>query len=76
MSGDQLVAALPKEMTTGLDLKELGEILAHHRDDLYPETVTIDLDAAKRVEHALEVGGLVKPGADISGLHDTTIAGG
>ena len=26
MSGDQLVAALPKEMTTGLDLKQFGEI--------------------------------------------------
>jgi NitT/TauT family transport system substrate-binding protein len=76
MSGEQLVAALPKEMITGLDLKDLGDILVHHRDDLYPETVEIDLAAAKRVEHALEAGGLIKPGADISGLHDTTIAGG
>jgi hypothetical protein len=31
MSGDQLSAALPKEMTTGLDLKELGEIIAPPR---------------------------------------------
>jgi len=38
--------------------------------------VEIDLDAAKRVERALEVGGLIKLGTDISGLHDTTIAGG
>src|SRR5437870_7405989 len=76
MSGDQMVAALPKEMTTGLDLKDLGDILQRHRDALYPETVDIDLDAAKRVEQALVVGGLVKPGADISGLHDTTITGG
>jgi NitT/TauT family transport system substrate-binding protein len=76
MSGDQMVAALPKEMTTGLDLKELGDILERRRDDLYPDTVTIDLDAAKRVETALEAGGLVKPGTNISGLHDTTIAGG
>ena len=43
---------------------------------LYPETVDIDLDAAKRVEQALIAGGLVKPGASISGLHDTTIVGG
>jgi NitT/TauT family transport system substrate-binding protein len=76
MNGEQLVAALPKEMTTGLDLADLGDILVRHRDALYPETVDIDLDAAKRVERALEVGGLVKPGTDISGLHDTTIAGG
>ncbi len=36
MSGDQLVAALPKEMTTGLDLKQFGDILARYRDSLYP----------------------------------------
>jgi sulfonate transport system substrate-binding protein len=76
MSGEQLVAALPKEMTTGLDLKELGDILEHHRNDLYPETVTIDLDAAQRVEKALETGGLLKPGANIADLFDTSIAGG
>lgn len=76
MSGEEMAGALPKEMTTGLDLKELGEILQRRRDDLYPETVTIDLDAAKRVQEALVAGGLVKPGANITGLHDTTIAGG
>jgi len=76
MSGDQLVAALPKEMTTGLDLKQFGEILGRYRDSLYPEAVTIDLDAAKRVAHSLIVGGLLKPDANISGLHDTTIVGG
>jgi NitT/TauT family transport system substrate-binding protein len=76
MTGEQLVAALPKEMTTGLDLKELADILAQHRDALYPETVGIDLEAAGRVEHALEIGGLIKAGSNVSGLHDTTIAGG
>ena len=53
MTGEQLVAAFPKEMTTGLDLKEFGEIIVRHRDALYPETVNIDLDAAKRVEQSL-----------------------
>jgi NitT/TauT family transport system substrate-binding protein len=76
MSGDQLVAAFPKEIITGLDLKEFGEILARHRDALYPETVSIDLDAAKRVEQSLIAGGLIKPGASMAGLHDTTIVGG
>jgi sulfonate transport system substrate-binding protein len=76
MSGEQLVAALPKEMTTGLDLNEFGGILARYRDSLYPETVTIDLDAAKRVEQSLIAGGLIKSGASMSGLHDTTIVGG
>jgi sulfonate transport system substrate-binding protein len=76
MSGDQLVAAFPKEMTTGLDLKEFSEILARHRDALYPETVDIDLEAARRVEQSLIAGGLIKPGASMAGLHDTTIVGG
>jgi len=76
MSGDQLSAAFPKEMTTGLDLKEFGEIILTHRESLYPESVTIDLDSAKRVQQSLIVGGLIKPDASITGLHDTSIAGG
>jgi NitT/TauT family transport system substrate-binding protein len=76
MTGDQLSGAFPKEMTTGLDLKEFGEIIVRHRDALYPESVKIDLEAAKRVEQSLIAGGLIKPGASIAGLHDTTIVGG
>jgi NitT/TauT family transport system substrate-binding protein len=76
MSGEQLIAALPREMTTGLDLKEFAEILARYRDQLYPETVTIDLAAANRVAQSLVIGGLIKPDASIAGLHDTTIVGG
>jgi NitT/TauT family transport system substrate-binding protein len=76
MTGEQLVAAFPKEMITGLDLKEFSEILVRHRDSLYPETVGIDLDSAKRVEQSLIAGGLLKAGASMSGLHDTTIVGG
>jgi len=75
MSGDELVGALPREMTTGLDLKEFGAILGRYRDSLYPDVANIDLDAAKRVAHSLIVGGLLKPDANISGLHDTTIVG-
>src|SRR5262249_9229292 len=52
MSGEQIVAAFPKEMITGLDLKEFAAIIARHRDALYPGDVTIDLDAAKRVEQS------------------------
>jgi NitT/TauT family transport system substrate-binding protein len=76
MTGEQLTAAFPKEMITGLDLKEFGDIIERHRDSLYPETVNIDLDAAKRVEQSLIAGGLIKPGASMSGLHDTSIVGG
>ena len=76
MSGDELIAALPPEMTTGLDRKEFGDILVSRRDALYPDNVTIDLDAARRVAQSLVAGGLIKPDANIAGLHDTTIAGG
>jgi NitT/TauT family transport system substrate-binding protein len=76
MTAEQLVAALPKEMTTGLDLREFGGIIVQHRDSLYPETVNIDLEAASRVEQSLIAGGLIKSGANMSGLYDTTIAGG
>lgn len=76
MNGEQLVAALPKEMTTGLDVKEFGGILVRHRNALYPESVAIDINSSKRVEQSLIAGGLIKSDANISGLHDTSIVGG
>ena len=76
MSADQLIGALPREMTTGLDTKEFGNILVRYRDALYPQSATIDLNAANRVAQSLIAGGLIKPDANISGLHDTTIVGG
>lgn len=76
MTAPELIAALPKTMTTGLDTKEFGEIIVRHRDALYPEQVTIDLAAAKRVAETLIAGGLLRPGASIAGLHDTSVVGG
>lgn len=75
MTGEQIVAAFPKEMTTGLDLKEFADIIARHRASLYPDSVAIDLQSAKRVEASLLAGGLLKPGASMTGLHDTSIVG-
>jgi NitT/TauT family transport system substrate-binding protein len=75
MNGDELIGALPKAMTTGLDLKEFGNILVRYRDSLYPETVKIDLASSQRVAQSLIVSGLVKPNTDISKLHDTSITG-
>ena len=63
-------------MTTGLNLKEFADIIARYRDSLYPDAVTIDLEAAKRVERSLITGGVLKPGASMVGLHDTSIVGG
>jgi hypothetical protein len=62
-------------MTTGLDLKDFAEIIARYKASLYPDTVRIDLDAAKRVEQSLAAGGLLKSGVSMSGLHDTSIVG-
>jgi NitT/TauT family transport system substrate-binding protein len=76
MNGEQLVGALPKEMVTGLDLKEFGDILFRYRNALYPETVVIDAAAASRVAQSLVTGGLLKPDDRVNGLHDTSIAGG
>lgn len=76
LSGDQLVSSFPKEMMTGLDTKQLGEILVRYRNSLYPEKVTIDPAAVKRVANSLTVGGLIKADTNIGGLHDTSIAGG
>jgi NitT/TauT family transport system substrate-binding protein len=76
LSAGQLVAAFPKEMTTGLDTRQLGEILVRYRNSLYPETVTIDPEAIKRVANSLAVGGLIKADTNIAGLHDTSITGG
>jgi sulfonate transport system substrate-binding protein len=76
MSGADVAGAFPKAMTTGLDLKEFADIIAQHRASLYPDDVAIDLEAAKRVEQSLRVGGLLKPGASMAGLHDSSVAGG
>src|SRR5256885_2548581 len=75
MSGADIVAAFPKEMTTGLDLKEFADIIARHRASLYPDTVAIDLDAAKRVEQSLLAGGMLKPGPSMAGARATTVVG-
>ena len=76
MTGGQMVAALPPELIAGLDPKELGTLLERYRAALYPETVTLDLDASGRVAKSLIAGGLLKPDVDLGGLYDTTIAGG
>lgn len=76
LSAAQLVSSFPKEMMTGLDTTQLGQILVRYRNSLYPETVSIDAKAAKRVADSLAVGGLIKADTNIAGLHDTSIAGG
>jgi len=76
LSGADLVNALPRELTAGLNKKEFGDILVRYRDSLYPENVAIDPAASQRVADSLVVGGLLKQAnADISGLLDRSIVG-
>jgi NitT/TauT family transport system substrate-binding protein len=76
LSGAELVAALPPELTAGLDKKLFAEIMVRYRDSLYPEDVKIDPAAAQRAADSLVVGGLLKQAnANISGLLDRSIVG-
>jgi NitT/TauT family transport system substrate-binding protein len=72
---EDLLKALPRELTAGADTKEIAESLARHRASLYPTTVTIDPVASNRVADSLKVAGLLKDDVDPSKLFDTSIAG-
>lgn len=73
MSASEITSSLPPALTTGMDTKQLGEILVRYRSSLYPESVKIDLAASQRVENTLLVGGLLKNKIDLKGLFDTSI---
>jgi len=73
MSASEIIGALPPILTTGMDTKELGEIIVKHRASLYPTSAKIDLEASKRVENTLTVGGLLKTQINLTGLFDTSI---
>ena len=75
LAPQDIAAALPRELTTGMDTALLGDIIVRYRESLYPESVAIDLASSKRVAESLVVGGLLKAGVDVSPLHDTSIAG-
>jgi NitT/TauT family transport system substrate-binding protein len=73
---DDLVKALPPEMTTGADLGQMRDILARYRGSLYPTTIAMDRSAEDRVAQSLAIAGLLPAGADTSGLYDTAFASG
>lgn len=73
---DDLVKALPPEMTTGADLGQMRDILGRYRASLYPTAVTMDRAAEDRVAQSLTIAGLLPSGTDTSGLYDTAFASG
>jgi NitT/TauT family transport system substrate-binding protein len=60
ISPDEIVAALPKALVAGGDVEQLKKIIARYRLSLYPETVTIDVEAAERVVNAEEAADVLK----------------
>jgi NitT/TauT family transport system substrate-binding protein len=76
MPPNQMIKAFPRELFAGSDVKQFEDVLARYKGSLYPDSVKIDLPAAKRVADTLKTAGLVPANADVSGLHDTTVVGG
>ena len=66
-----VVAALPSALVAGGDVARLEQIIERYRLSLYPDRVTIDVEAAERVQQAQEVAGLLEPGqVDLATLLD------
>ena len=72
-----IVAALPAALVAGGDLGQLEAIVERYRLSLYPERVTVDLEAAGRVARAQEIAGLLEPGqVDLATLVDADALAG
>ena len=74
---DEIIAALPKSLISGGNVAQLKDIILRYRTSLYPETVTIDMASAQRVQKAHVAANILKPDAvDMSVLLDTRVLGG
>ena len=65
---ESLVDALPDELIAGGDIAQLEQILLAYRASLYPDTVTIDVQAAARVEAAQRVAAIRTEEVDLDTL--------
>ena len=71
----EIISALPEPLIAGGDVPELRRIIERYRLSLYPEEVSIDVEAARRVMRAQEIAGLLEPGSvDLGTLLDTEAA--
>lgn len=73
---EEVVAALPKELVAGGDQGRLGIMLERYRGSLYPDNVRIDVEAARRVEEASRVAGLLTKSVDMDVLLDRAVLDG
>ena len=73
----EIVATLPSALVAGGDVTQLERIIARYRLSLYPESVSIDIEASARVMRAQEVAGLLEPGqVDLVTVLDTDALSG
>src|SRR5690606_14321702 len=76
MKPEELVGSLPKELLAGGNIEQFRDVLGKYAGSLYPDRVAIDVGSSRRVAETLKTAGLVKPDADVSGLHDLSIVKG
>jgi NitT/TauT family transport system substrate-binding protein len=77
LTPDEIIAALPSALIAGGDVDQLKAIIQRYRASLYPETVTIDKEAARRVLEANVAAEILAPGeVDLDILMDTSVLGG
>ncbi len=69
-----IVDTLPDELIVGGDRAALEAIIERYRLSLYPTTVTIDLEAAERVERSLAIAGLLETDPDLEALFNFAVA--
>jgi NitT/TauT family transport system substrate-binding protein len=71
----ELVASLPSELIAGGNIAQLEQILADHRDSLYPDSVRIDVRAAERVVESQRTAGVLEEEVDLGELLATEVLG-
>jgi NitT/TauT family transport system substrate-binding protein len=70
---DDIIDALPGELTAGEDLDQLADIISRYRESLWPEEVTLDADAAQRVITSLVGAGALERELDLDDVLDTSV---
>lgn len=74
---EEIVDALPTALVAGSDTTQLRAIIERYRLSLYPERVTMDLEAARRVARAQEIAGLLDAGrVDLTAVIDAAVLAG